>query len=434
MTKEREMGYRIVKEDTPDDPREVAKGFGATELVDLDDAPEPEFGKPGTKSAFATKNLPRQFSDPNSPKVDDGTKDDHTKIVTNVNPELEPVRIETRTSGNTAAAEYSDPPKELEGFERLDLVSGPVPYLHLPEFKNGVFVRALNPLDAARISKAVRARSLTSLFDALSYTVNVPYRYLTIPDHYQIMYWHMINSYPAEPYTASWNSMYVPNPVSTSVRKPILSEKKLSITEKEFRGILEKGLDIPRVMSMDMYDTVRSIPVEIEDAKNPVEAAKAKASNDDRDNMIYLLEYMQFINIQDKEVLKFIVKHKDSAMPRIRGMVDYLQSQKNLNLFKEVKQLQERFDYGITESFMARAAPELPAYETWKYMRQLTPTEKIKSEIERIGAIIDKSYSQPWRKFAQDAPISEELANIKFTPEEEETTADRPPWAFFSYV
>ena len=42
--KERELGYRIVREDTPDDPFEVAQGFGATELVDLENAPEPEFG------------------------------------------------------------------------------------------------------------------------------------------------------------------------------------------------------------------------------------------------------------------------------------------------------------------------------------------------------------------------------------------------------
>lgn len=448
-----ELGYSVGKPEDNDvqavlgswQPEEYVELPGINEkLPDADDA----FGVPGTKSGLAEAvdnkhgDLPRQFELPKAtPKKDmPRTQDGHMpgearkhvagNVITNVSEDTEPTKLDLESDNYVVPQDYNDPPEHLHGYERLELVTGPIPYAHIPEFREGVFVRPLNPIDAARISRAVKSKSLTALLDALSHTVNIPYRYLAIADHEQIMYWHMLNSYPIEPFNVTWHSMYTRDPIVTAVRQPIVKENKLRITESQFREAREKGLDIPRVMSLDIGDTVSAMPVDVPGIhSDPVKEKAAQDARDYKDDLMYLLYYMQWIDVNNKDVRAKIREEykKESVQPRLRGLMAYLADKKNLSIFTDVDAFSKLFEnYGMAETFKAAAAEEMliiPALRALNdYMLAFPNSSKpVMSEIERLENILA---SKP----------EDERETATFKPVKEETTNRCSPWAFFSFV
>lgn len=401
--------------------------------------------------------------------------DPDAKPLTNVSAATESSKFTAKTSGVSYPRDYNIQNDTFEG-SLLQNASGPVPYMFMPEFKNGIRVRQLNPMDAARISSAVKAKSIPALFDALSATTNVPYRLLTLADHVQIMYWHMLKSYPVEAFDYTWVSIYksTGETILTKDIKDIHVEITNSdMTPQEYEHYKSKGLDVPRVMSLDIVDTLSEMEFSVE----ALPRSTAKEKNDykkAREDFIILSELMQYIQCVDvlnPQVEKLIAKHGHDPIARTKGMAEFLTTQKDLTVISDIKRLLERVSQtNVKETFKATASQE--SMNLVAALRNLRTnanmpnkvalfddrTKRIDSEIVRLESIYNTRKEKLQAKYASEDignatesdektfeevadiqqkiadDIEEQLEELTFTPEEEEVMVYRNPWNFFSFV
>lgn len=497
--------YVDLEGEVPQTPRSDFKGgslFIERETVPVNKpAPAPnhpvnapqEFGKPGTKSEFAEqmdesrKNgfLPRQFVDEKgNPLVAKGAEkkpadtvtprspDEPRKVITNITEESQPASVSIEQKGTSYPQDFSDPSPDLHGYSLVDFVSGPIPYMFLEDYKNGIRIRPINPIDAARISNAVKGKSLPALFDALSHTISVPYRYLTIADHVQIMYWHMYNSYPTEAFSYRWRSIYndFGNVVETkNIKQTRLVETKLQMTESQFREYHDQGLDFPRVFSLDISDTLRDMEKTIESMPqtNAKQIQEYNTAKDEVKTFSWLLRYMQCISVSNPAVVACIAKRGHSPVARTKGIADYFAQQKDLTLIKRINEFLETIDlFGAKEVFTHKIAESLNVTqaltnlygnkaidEANKSSRFFAGRESmIDSEIERLEALrqaeidrmnelhakidaqkdpdyVDEDVLETFNKRQNEIEIA--LNALTFEPMGEEVMVIRDPWNFF---
>jgi hypothetical protein len=360
-------------------------------------------------------------------------KVDPDKVLTNFDAVAEkPVVTVNRVGSFPYVEDYED--GVPEGSVRLDNVCGRLPYAGLPEFAKGICVKDITIPVAAEIYNANRAGSNTALFDALGKTVNVPYRRLTVADHLQIMYYHLVNSYPLQPLTIRWETMYRGDKIPGVATKFKLTETVLSMSEKEWAGFRAKGFTLPRV-----YD------IENDDIVDSVSGGK------------YVMDMVRWIDPYHSLVEPYVLQaaKAGSLSPRLQGRIDFLAS-KPIRYRVEIEEfMQACGPYGVTETLcLTLPNDKARLVDTVEYLNSVqdrTPAQE--EEFIRLSDILGKKVDalNAERKRVEDMELppddpskqsedaqleamAEAIVNTMFVPKEEEVALIRDPASFFPFI
>jgi hypothetical protein len=340
--------------------------------------------------------------------------------------------IVTRSGQFPYTEEIADAGLDPE-FTRLDNLSGVLPYRNLPQFKHGIFLREPNLKDAAAMAKAFAAQSYTLKFDIFGKLVNVPYRRLTIADHFQIMYNILLISYPAQPIKGvSWTSkLYGVRSEKQTAFNFHIHEKVFDMDVETWKHYEDQALTIPRVYDLEHFDVIK----------------------DDEDR--YLLSMAQYIDPEHPKLRPYIksASDKGATSPRLQGRLDYIGEQKwrfraelekfielvgafgvdekveltanvkNMTIGQAVfflKQLDERDDE--QEAELARLESLLPAPdEIAKWKSRFFELDDIASRTEEQEA----EYRKLKEGMPEDQPFKPAMEHVAFT---------RNIWTFYPFL
>jgi hypothetical protein len=413
-------------------------GFNPVEVVDL---PEPQSDLPPI--AKAPTPISRFEEDKAEEKRDIAAimknfpAPDPTKVITNVTDDIAPPKFYISRVGKFPYhEECEDEVNPLsDESQRLDNVSGVLPYLGQKPFEKGIYITEPTIPVGAAISSAVSAQSLTALIDALSKTVNVPYRRLTTADHLQIMYFHLINSYPAQRMPVSWDSGLYGVTSHNKAYEFKITETLFTMDPEQWKYYSDLGFTLPRVYDLENVETVSTIT-----------------------DGLYYLEIAQFIDPYHPSIQPFVLKAAadKSPYPRLQGRLDFLATKK-IRFKAEVDKFRDAIGkFGVTEQLPLTAdvsnitignalaflqsrnnlSPEQVAeFERLLALAQLTDEEaKIVARFDDLSERFDSLSDE---EVAERSALEQALPKPfgrKFTPVEEGVPLVRDLWRFFSFV
>jgi hypothetical protein len=324
---------------------------------------------------------------------------------------------------------------EFDGV-RIANVSGSLPYLGVDSFANGVAVKELTIPVAGKIYQAVQAKSITALIDAMAATVNVPYRYLTVADHYQIMYYHLITDYPPQSMPVTWRSMYGMD--STAVASTFnISESMFTMSPEEWTTYADKGFTLPRVYDLESAEHVADI-----------------------EGGDYIMKMVRWLDPRHAKITPYVKKaaERKSASPRLQGRIDFLSDQK-VRFSAELEAFKQRVSecgfsltpegaVGTTETVLltvnkneidlATALDRLSAMtapaQTAEYDRLKTMCSLEIDKIDAQRARMESAGNDPKEIEAEILRLSNALMEMKFGPVQEEVPLIRNQWSFFPFI
>jgi hypothetical protein len=115
-------------------------------------------------------------------------------------------------------------------------------------------VKRFGVRDHAKLSRAVRYKSMTLLLDVLSSTCNRDARQLAYPDFQALCLWHKLWSYPSSQYTISWASKYGVRG-SSKIKATRVKETKLGKTRPEYLEWKAKGYAVSTAADVELLDS-----------------------------------------------------------------------------------------------------------------------------------------------------------------------------------
>lgn len=426
--------------DSKADDLQFAKnlGFQPTEFVDLpglDTTVElPPVVKPPAIPTPKSKQKPNSDT-PSDEDVKEILKNfpKPNKVLTNVSEAIMPATFYIKREGEFTYHEESDD-SDAAGM-RLDNVSGVLPYLGSPEFRCGIYVKEPTIKDAAAISQAINGQSMSALFDALSKLVNVPYRRLTHADHLQIMYYLLINSYPAQRIPVTWDSALYGVESKNQAFKFNITEHLFSMNADDWRKFQAKGFTLPRVYDIENVETVSKV-----------------------EDGLYMLDIAQFLDPYHPLIQPYVRKAAEnkSTSPRLQGRIDFL-AEKPARFKYEVEEFKSAIgDFGVTESLPLTAdvskitigealdylsglnthsKEQAAEYDRLQNMAKLTPDDDAKyarySELNNADGELTQEQQEELKTLADNLPNP---LTKSFTPVEEGVSLVRDLWRFFPFL
>jgi hypothetical protein len=372
----------------------------------------------------STKEIRKEFPKP-----------DPSKVLTNISEDTMPAKFYVNRVGKFPYHEESVD-CDASG-ERLDNVSGILPYLGQEAFANGIYVREPTMKDAAAISRAVNGQSTSAMFDALAKTVNVPYRRLTVEDHIQVMYYHLMNSYPAQRIPVTWDSQLYGIESHNKAYKFNITETVFAMDAEGFKYFQDKGFTLPRVYDIENVETLENVP-----------------------DGIFLLDVAQYLDPYHPLLAPYVKKASEakSPYPRLQGRIDFL-ADKPVRFKYEVEEFKKAIgDFGVTETLpLAADAKKMTIGSALQYLDNLPAhTKEQATEYKRLQTLAKPSAEETVKinrmldleKVREDATLTaeqeEEYKALEadppnpfaksFTPIEEGVSLVRDLWRFFPFV
>lgn len=211
-----------------------------------------------------------------------------------------------------------------------------IPYLHLGQSSEGIYVRELDMTTLSQVHAAQTSRSLSMLLDALQACIKLDIRKLTVPDFYFFVYWLRMTSYPKTPLHVTWTSKYG-NENRTRCTKSDFEIIELGMTPEEYQGWMDMEITFPTMRDFELLQ-------EDDFTEDPATA--------------WLAQYAQYayipaeqLTVQDGEV-----EGETRPVNREEYMELKLQRLKSLGVqvIQSITDFSEAMDHGVLEQVRVR--------------------------------------------------------------------------------
>lgn len=344
--------------------------------------------------------------------------------------------VQTRIGSFPYTEDSLDAAPEQPGFQRLDNVSGILPYNNTT-FKGRIYIKDMTIRESAALAKALASQSYALLFDALGKVVNVPYRRLTVADHIQIMYYVLITSYPAQPLEdLRWTSaLYGVETVKSTAYKFKITEKVFDMDPETWSEYEDLGFTLPRVYDLEHFQML---------------------AEKDQDEDYYLLGLAQYLDPEHPKIRPYVKQAaKDkSVAPRLQGRLDYIGEQPTMYRVKLDKFIELTKDFGVSEELALKAdVKDVTLGQAVAYLQNIAEAERSdaqKAELARLESLLpaekldeylarkDELTNNNNRSEDEEAELQKLLQEdpwmAKFTPVEEDRPFTRDTWRFFPFL
>jgi hypothetical protein len=246
-------------------------------------------------------------------------------------------------------------------FERIDLPSGFVFYDW-----SEISVKRFEPMDQAKLARAVRHRNLSLVLDVLSSTSNRDARDLSIGDFRALCLWHRLNSYMNTSVNLEWLSRYG-NKIKTTIKNTHDKVTHLKSTREEYLEFKQKGFSVPTARDLETIE-----------------------GNEIDEDTMYLFDRAQFIDLDTVKDRIEELKKKGDRIASVTARVEKLNELgkgNRFSIFEELDDFAEKYQTFGVQEFATITDENFDPQKAIAFLRDVADEASIK-EAERIEAAI----------------------------------------------
>ena len=209
-------------------------------------------------------------------------------------------------------------------WEQVDLPSAFIFY----DWSN-ISVRRFEPMDQAKLARAVRHKNVSLVLDVLASCCNRDSRELSIGDFRALCLWHRRNSYANTTVKVQWLSKYG-NQLDVTVKSTNIKETKPTKTRADYLADKEKGFAVPTARDLETIEV-----------------------NDIDEDTMYLFDKAQFIDLAPLGESVELLKQKGSRIPTVMARIERMQEMAKgtkFQLFEDIDAFAESYqNFGMQE-------------------------------------------------------------------------------------
>jgi len=247
--------------------------------------------------------------------------------------------------GMPSVSRVSKPRKKVidERFQKVDPPSNMIPYAHLDEHGDGLWLRSFDISDLERIYDAIETKNHTAYLDSLDECVNLDIRDLTSPDCVFTQYWIRMASYPRSPYTMEWTSRYG-NELREQIQQvrsthELLAEAAttmldvvyLDMSAEEYAEWRAKGISFPTVREAEYI--INTTP-----AEDPTTGRRDYAPG------AFAMQNAQYLLLPDDAPIE----------RRMEQKLELFRQRKEVQFLSDIQEFAARAEHGVIESIKLR--------------------------------------------------------------------------------
>lgn len=265
---------------------------------------------------------------------------------------------------------------------------------------NELSVRRFEPMDQAKLARAVRYKNMSLVLDVMSSTCNRDVREMAVGDFYALCIWHRLNSYMNVSAKVTWLSRYG-NQLDVTVKRTVAKTTPLAYTREQYLEYVAKGFAVPTARDLE-----------------------TTSGNKIDEDVMYLFEHAQYVDTSSPEMKERIARLQKAGdrIASITARVEKLNEMTKgtqFSLWDEIDEFAEKFsNFGVQEI----ATIKDDKFDPERAIEFLLQTESPEDfeEANRIQALLDQNAAAREKgepevaiePVAQEVPLAFSLWNM----------------------